>query len=79
MLVEELKLKLDLLGVNPSFYSLDGNLSLVGTVLYHSYGDWIVFDLDERGNKTDEKVFKSENEACDYIYQKFFEYVRLFG
>jgi hypothetical protein len=74
-----LRKKLDELGVNPNFYSLDGHLSIAGIVLQESYGTWTVFDLDERGNKSDTRVFASEDAACHYIYLLFQEQVRLFG
>ena len=67
----ELKEKLDLLGINEKFYSLSGTLLPDRVILYNSYEKWLVFYLDERGNRNDEQTFYSENEACQYIYNKF--------
>ena len=69
----ELKKKLDLLGVNSHEYSLDGELVADNIILYNSYHKWEVFYLDERGGRNDEKVFDSENEACEHIYRLFEE------
>ena len=69
----ELKTKLNLLVVDPQAYSLEGELIPDSIVLFNSYHDWVVFYLDERGGRNDEKVFASENEACTYIYNLFKE------
>jgi len=67
----ELKDELDRLGVHAGFYSLEGNLLPDRIVLYHNYSKWEVFYFDERGNRDNEKVFFSENDACNYIYEYF--------
>ena len=67
----ELKEKLDLLGINENFYSLSGALLPDRVILYNSYDEWLVLYFDERGNRNDEQTFSSENEACQYIYNKF--------
>jgi len=69
----ELKNKLNLLGVSSHEYSLDGELVADNIILYNSYHKWEVFYLDERGGRNDEKVFDSENEACEHIYKLFKE------
>jgi len=69
----ELKNKLNLLGVSSHEYSLDGELVADNIILYISYHKWEVFYLDERGGRNDEKVFDSENEACEHIYKLFKE------
>ena len=68
---EELLIRLDELKVKATQYSLYGDLLPDRIVLYNSYNDWIVFYLDERGNRNDQKTFSSENEACNYIYEEF--------
>ena len=67
----ELKYKLDKLNVFTGFYSLEGDLLPDRIVLFHNYYIWEVFYFDERGNRDNEKVFSSENEACEYIYEHF--------
>jgi hypothetical protein len=64
----ELIQKLNKIEVKPSLYSLNGELKPDSIILLNSYNDWIVFYLDERGGRNDEKIFKSEDEACIYIY-----------
>jgi hypothetical protein len=67
----ELKRNLDLLNVDPKQYSLTGELNLDAIILFQNYSKWEVFYLDERGKKNGEKIFTSENDACEYIYNKF--------
>jgi hypothetical protein len=67
----ELKNKLDELNVYPRFYSLEGDLLPDRIVLYHNYNKWQVFYFDERGNRDKEKIFSTESEACEYIYEYF--------
>jgi hypothetical protein len=67
----ELKYKLDKLNVFIGFYSLEGELLPDRIVLFHNYDIWEVFYFDERGNRNNEKLFSSENEACKYIYEHF--------
>lgn len=66
-----LKKKLDFLNIDKNSYSLDGVSLPDRIVLYNSYQNWEVFYFDERGNKDDEKIFHSEEEACNYIYKLF--------
>lgn len=73
----DLKNKLVELNVYPSFYSLDGDLLPDRIVLYQNYAKWEVFYFDERGNRDKEKVFFSENEACEYVYEYFKEQIEI--
>lgn len=68
---KDLNKELDLLKVNQDFYSLNGDLTPDTIVLYENYDFWEVFYFDERGNINNKKVFKSEKEACLYIYNLF--------
>lgn len=68
---EELIQKLNTINVNPNLYSLYGELLPDRIILYNSYNDWIVFYFDERGNRNNEKIFHSEQDACEYIYKYF--------
>lgn len=67
----ELKVKLDLLGVNPRLYSLNGELNPDAVVLYDNRQCWEVFYYDERGGRNNIHFFPNENEACEYIFQEF--------
>ena len=67
----ELIKKLDDLDVPRFFYDLDGNLLPDRIILYNSYNDWIVFYLDERGNRHNQNTFDSEEKALNYIYKEF--------
>lgn len=68
---EILRHKLDELNISPGFYSLEGELLPDRVVLYHNYSKWEVFYFDERGNRDIEKVFFSESDACNYIFEYF--------
>ena len=65
MNINQLKTKLDLLGIKPSQYSLNGDLIPDRLILFQNYYIWEVFYLDERGRREYEKKFSSEDEACD--------------
>jgi hypothetical protein len=71
MTIEELRDKLNFHGVNPDFYSLEGELLPDRVVLYKNYHRWETFYYDERGNRERFKVFESEEGACDYILDYF--------
>ncbi|NOU62363.1 hypothetical protein [Marinifilum caeruleilacunae] len=68
---KDLKEELDLLNVNQEFYSLNGDLIPDTIVLVENYDLWEVFYFDERGSINNKKDFKTEKEACLYIYNLF--------
>jgi hypothetical protein len=67
----ELKGKLDKLNVNKRSYSLNGEVLPDRIILKMIEEKCTVFYFDERGNKKNEKLFNSENEACFYILELF--------
>jgi len=67
----ELKNRLDELKIQSCYYSLKGEILPDRIVLYQNYAKWEVFYFDERGNRDNEKVFCSEDDACNYIYEYF--------
>lgn len=71
--IKELKVKLDILKVNPNHYSLNGDIKPDAVILFHDYNKWEVYYFDERGEKNDEHEFNSEENACQYIYRLFKE------
>ena len=66
-----LKNRLEVLNTYSGFYSLEGELLPDRIVLYQNHDRWEVFYFDERGNRDQEKVFYSESDACQYIYEYF--------
>jgi hypothetical protein len=68
---QELKYKLDEIGINTGFYSLFGELLPDRIVLCQNYDKWEVFYFDERGNRNNEIIFHSESDSCNYIYDYF--------
>lgn len=73
MNIKELEQALSNLCIPTEFYSLHGDVLPDRIVLLKKYSEWEVFYFDERGNRDQEKVFSSEEEACDYIYKYFDE------
>ena len=65
---QELEEKLDKIGYL-NRYSLDGSICPDHRILYKNYSVWEYFYIDERGNRTPPKLFTSEEEAYDYIYE----------
>jgi hypothetical protein len=68
MNVEELKLKLDELGISEQQYSLFGNNLPETTVLDHQ-SKWSVYKIYERGLKGRVFSFETENDACEYFLE----------
>lgn len=67
---KELNERLQKIGVPSHLYNLDG----VGRdderfCLEFANGEWHVYYL-ERGNRTTDETFPSEDAACEYIYQE---------
>lgn len=73
----ELKEKLETLGIKNRNYSLYGDLNSGSIVLYHSYYEWQVFNLNDRGVRESFKVFNSEEEACKYILDEFIKGINM--
>ncbi len=70
---QELQIKLDELNIPKSWYSLDGEVMPNKTILQKGGGKqglWVIYGIDERGNKSDFKEFYYEEEACEYFYQR---------
>lgn len=76
---EELKKQLDLLNVPEGSYSLEGELNADSIILYHSYHEWRVFYMDERGGRNKLRIYPSEAEACQRIYEMYLDRIRIFG
>lgn len=64
---KELKKQLEILGVNKEYYSLNGVEMPGRTIFSYSSSRWSVYNINERGKKTDEKYFNSEEDACYYM------------
>ena len=73
MTVNELKDKLDEIGVPPDLYSImigglpNERLCIVKEEMWQVY-------YSERGRKVGQKVFETEEEACEYFYEKMKRY-----
>ena len=69
MSTSELRERLESMNVRSTHYSLDGSLQPDAIVLLRNYASWEVFYFDERGGEHDRKVFSSEAEACQHIFE----------
>lgn len=63
----ELKRALTKAGVKPQFYSLEGRLREDAFILQETGERWCVF-YHERGERSMERIFDSEEKACLYLY-----------
>jgi len=68
MNIQELKSKLDELGISEKEYSLYGN-NLPETFVLDHQSKWLIYGIDERGNKGRIFTFETENDACEYFYE----------
>lgn len=71
MRIEDIKEKLVELQVDSTYYSLNEGLKSDALILNIFHNNWEVFYMDEKGSKHDELIFNNENEACEYIYNRF--------
>lgn len=73
----ELSKQLQSMGISPNKYSLEGSVATWDTiVLVENYNIWNVLYInvlyiDERGNQNELASFKTENDACKFIYNEF--------
>lgn len=73
MTVNELKNKLDEIGVSEDLYSImlgglpNDRLCIVKEEMWQVY-------YSERGRKVGQKFFETEGEACEYFYEKMKRY-----
>lgn len=70
MNVEELRRRLDELGVPQRFYTINGHLASDTYILNWVHSFWEYFYFDEKGQARGVKRFESEEEACAYFYQR---------
>lgn len=64
----ELKKALDKAGISPKSYCLEGGWPSEEYCIEENYGKWSVY-YSEHGQKTGEKLFYSESDACEYLYK----------
>jgi hypothetical protein len=74
----ELQECLNKMKVPQDFYSLNGGLPNEAYCIGYNNGYWEVY-YSERGNKTDLKKFKSEDEACMFFYSSISKLLREMG
>ena len=76
MTVEELKKRLDEIGVPDDLYSLlIGGFPNEAYCLIKNEDGWEVY-YSERGQKSDVQQFENESEACEYLLEELKPYAR---
>ena len=73
MNTRDLKKLLRNLNVPSSYCSLNGIELPDRIILSKESGKWLVYYFSERGNRSSEKYFSTEDEACQYIYDHMIE------
>lgn len=69
---KELAKQLLSMGISPHEYSLEGSIATWDTiVLVEDYSMWKVLYIDEHGNQNELVSFKTEDDACKFIYNEF--------
>jgi hypothetical protein len=73
----ELTQKLKKIGISDAIYNLYGKEDS-GIILSHNTlsinRKWRIDNIDDRGNKLETIFFRTENEACEYIYQRMIKF-----
>ena len=67
MKIEELQKNLAELKIPKRRYVINDSYPADTHVLQQNYNIWEYFYFDERGEKNDYKIFKTEEEACEYM------------
>jgi hypothetical protein len=70
MNLNELKSKLYNANVPDRWYSLDEGEKPDAVIVYNNYSKWECYYLDEKGDKRDFRLFRSDQEAYDYLWGK---------
>lgn len=66
----DLERRLDEMKIEKNSYSLNGELKPNALIIYKNYSKWEVF-FYEKGSRFNEKIFYSENDACNYLLNYF--------
>jgi len=78
MTKNDLRKMLDSGNIPKDTYSLEGGLPNEAYCLNQSGNQWEVY-YSERGQKSGLKLFKTENEACDYFYNSLVQMLKDMG
>jgi hypothetical protein len=71
--LSELKEKLYSNKVPKNWYSLDEGLKPDSCILYKNYNVWEFFYLDEKGDRHEYQIFKTDTEAFEHLWEKMKE------
>lgn len=76
--LNELKKRLYKSNVPERWYSIDEGLKPDACILYKNYSKWEFFYLDEKGNRTDYRIFDNDDEAYEYLWKKMEYQLKIF-
>ena len=69
MNVDDLKNKIEVLRYNKNYYSLHGEDVFGVNLIRNSPDTWTFYNLDQRGEWHDVKIFNDEFSACNHMYE----------
>ena len=71
---KELEIKMKKLGFDKNYYSLYGKVVMEKSILVYRDKKWIIYGFNDRGGRCDDdKIFNTESEACDYLYNNLLQ------
>lgn len=73
----ELERRLHEMNIDMNCYSLNGELKPDALIIYENYSKWEVF-FYEKGSRFNEKIFYSENDACNYLLNYFINHYKYY-
>ncbi|MBQ0738833.1 hypothetical protein [Aquimarina celericrescens] len=79
MTKEELKIELSKIGVIESDYSIDEGLKSDAYIIEEYDGLWRFFYYDEKGEESQQSLFKSKEESFKYLVSTFKDQLKLLG
>jgi len=66
----ELKEKLNELGIPPFSYSLEDSGAILIPIIGKKDGKWFIYEIDEKGNRFQQYSYDKEEDIYDCFYQK---------
>jgi len=75
----ELKSELNKIKVSEENYSLNEGIKTDAYIIEEYNDIWSFYYFDEKGQESDYNLFKSEEEAYNYLLEKFTEQLKLLG
>ena len=76
-----LKKRIEILGIDKSLYSLDGELTAPYKYILQKGGGrtgyWVIIEIGDRGEEEHRSEYMTEDDVCEAFYQKMLELKKL--